>query len=395
VHKESFEGVPFRYRVPYFNERMIEGENTIGAPTVMFYENDLDLFFDEELDWMSDAELYHRLRQAHGEPLVIPDTLVAVRQLPAQETDIDATDERRAREIIYSVGKHHLDRGPTEPPAPASAPISRTDSVKLQLLNPVVPRVVRAVGRLHDAVARLENYRLGIVWNEDELTRLANRYRADKGTRKTYGWDGDRHCYTPVYHRYLADLRHEPIALLEIGIGDGRSIAIWRDYFRSARIYALDVHDYSHLDDERVTTIVADQSDRRDLRRAMETIGRELDVIIDDGGHYMNQQQISLGFLFPYVRSGGLHVIEDLNTSYWPYRGFTAVYDDQPIDVNFDRTNTTLALVRGFQATGTVESEYLTESERAYLDEHIAECALYDTAETSSGPSHLAVFKKS
>jgi len=397
VHKESFDGTPYRYQVPYFNEEIIEGENTIGAPTVMFYENGLDIFFDEALIWMNDAELYYRLRQSHGEPLVIPDTLIAIRQRrPEQTTHTEAADECRVREFAHIAGKHGLDsdRTPTMPAAPPSARQTRAGSLELRLLNPVVPRLLRGIEGLRGAVARLENYRLGLVENEDELTRLANRYGADKGTRKTYEWEGDRHRYTPVYHRYLAELRGDPIALLEIGIGGGQSISMWRDYFRSAHIYAVDVDDYSHLDGERVTTIVADQSDRRDLGRAMETIGRELDVIIDDGGHYMNQQQISLGFLFPHVRPGGLYAIEDLNTSYWPYRGFTAVYGDQPIDVNLDRTNTTLGLVRRFQETGTVESEYLTEQEREYLDGHIADCALFDTAETRSGPSHLAVFRK-
>jgi glycosyltransferase involved in cell wall biosynthesis len=396
VHKESFDGTPSRYQVPYFSERIIEGENTIGAAAVIFYENGLDMFFDEELIWLNDVDLYYRLRQSHGEPLVIPDTLIAIRHRPEQATHTEATNERHVRELAHVAGKHDLDRdrGPTMPPAPSSLRPSRADSIKVRLLNPVVPQLLRAVAGLHGTVARLENYRLALVENEDVLTRLANRYGADKGTRKKYEWEGDRHRYTPIYHRYLEGLRDDSIALLEIGIGGGQSISIWRDYFRSAHIYAIDVDDYSYLDGERVTTIVADQSDRRDLRRAMETIGRELDVIIDDGGHYMNQQQISLGFLFPYVKSGGLYVIEDLNTSYWPYRGFTAVYGDQPIDVNLDRTNTTLGLVRRFQATGTIESEYLTEQEREYLDGHIADCALFDTAETRSGPSHLAVFRK-
>jgi hypothetical protein len=39
------------------------------------------------------------------------------------------------------------------------------------------------------------------------------------------------------------------------------------------------------------------------------------DIIIDDGGHTMNQQKTSFMTLLPLVRSGGLYVIEDLETS--------------------------------------------------------------------------------
>ena len=41
-----------------------------------------------------------------------------------------------------------------------------------------------------------------------------------------------------------------------------------------------------------------------------------LDIIVDDGGHTMKQQIVSLKTLLPSVRSGGLYIIEDLLTSY-------------------------------------------------------------------------------
>ena len=50
----------------------------------------------------------------------------------------------------------------------------------------------------------------------------------------------------------------------------------------------------------------------------MEEIG-PVDVIIDDGGHTMNQQKTSFKVLFPYLKSDGVYIIEDLHTSYWRY----------------------------------------------------------------------------
>jgi len=40
------------------------------------------------------------------------------------------------------------------------------------------------------------------------------------------------------------------------------------------------------------------------------------DIIIDDGGHTMNQQKTSFLNLLSLVRPGGIYVIEDLETSY-------------------------------------------------------------------------------
>jgi glycosyltransferase involved in cell wall biosynthesis len=392
VHTESFEGVRYRYQVPYYGARMLEEGNTIGAPAVMFYKNGLDIFFDENLIWMNDAELYYRLHQLGGEPLVIPDTLVVIREWPEQVTHTDATAGLRARELEYSAAKHRLVE--PEPSGFRRPPITRGESIKLRVLNGFVPGLLQAATRFQQAAARIDDHRLGIALNEDPLTRIANRLGTDKGTRKRYAWEGDRHRYTPIYNSYFESLRDEPIALLEIGVGGGQSVAMWLEYFSAAHIYAVDVLDYTHLNGDRVTTIMADQSDRRALRQAMNTIAREIDIVIDDGGHYMNQQQISLGYLFRGLAPGGIYAIEDLHTSYWPYRGYTSVYDDQPIDVNLARTNTTLGMVRTYVETKRIVSEYLSRDEIEYLDSNIDECVLYDTGANRYGPNHVAIFRK-
>ncbi len=41
------------------------------------------------------------------------------------------------------------------------------------------------------------------------------------------------------------------------------------------------------------------------------------DIILDDGGHTMKQQITSFKILYPFVKKGGIYIIEDLHTSYW------------------------------------------------------------------------------
>ena len=43
-------------------------------------------------------------------------------------------------------------------------------------------------------------------------------------------------------------------------------------------------------------------------------VGGDFDMIIDDGGHTMEQMQISLNYLWDQVKPGGLYVIEDLHS---------------------------------------------------------------------------------
>ena len=43
----------------------------------------------------------------------------------------------------------------------------------------------------------------------------------------------------------------------------------------------------------------------------------EIDILIDDGGHTMNQITTSFIELFDHVKEDGVYAIEDLHTSYW------------------------------------------------------------------------------
>jgi len=62
------------------------------------------------------------------------------------------------------------------------------------------------------------------------------------------------------------------------------------------------------------------QSNVDDLQRFLSEYGGDFDMIIDDGGHSMEQMQTSLNYLWNSVKSGGLYVIEDLHScsNQWP-----------------------------------------------------------------------------
>ncbi len=43
-----------------------------------------------------------------------------------------------------------------------------------------------------------------------------------------------------------------------------------------------------------------------------------VDVVLDDGSHIATLQRISFEALFPMLPDGGLYIIEDTHTAYWP-----------------------------------------------------------------------------
>jgi hypothetical protein len=193
------------------------------------------------------------------------------------------------------------------------------------------------------------------------------------------------HNYTELYERLFFPWQDEPIKILEIGVASGGSLKMWQAYFPRARIFAIDILPKSEFDNERVKTLVADQAKRDQLQRAIDVAGGDIHILIDDGGHSMEQQQVSLAFLFNHLRPGGYYVIEDVHTSLpelW-----------QGYGVERDGANTTLRMLENFVrgSKPSIRSKYMRPGEMAYLDEHI------DSVTISHRPqsrSIMAVLKK-
>jgi hypothetical protein len=130
------------------------------------------------------------------------------------------------------------------------------------------------------------------------------------------------HNYTEVYARYFAPLKEKSIKFLEIGIDKGQSVKMWEEYFTNADLHFMDITfqnvEYSS---NRSPYHLCNQESPQELQSFIETTGGDFDLILDDGGHTMNQQITSFAILFPHVKSGGMYIIEDLHTSYWSTHG--------------------------------------------------------------------------
>lgn len=150
------------------------------------------------------------------------------------------------------------------------------------------------------------------------MDELAIRF--DPGN--TSGKSSKVHNYVEAYANYFHHRRNEPIKLLEIGIHKGHSVQLWENYFPQGDLHFMDIRfDDIEYHSKRSHYYLADQANVDDLNRVIHETGGCFDVIIDDGGHWMNQQITSFIHLFPHVKSGGLYIIEDLHTSYWQGHG--------------------------------------------------------------------------
>jgi len=133
-----------------------------------------------------------------------------------------------------------------------------------------------------------------------------------------------RHRYTPHYQHHLR--RRKVRRVLEMGIGGyenprrgGSSLKMWQWYFPRATVVGLDLHPKA-VEGKRICVYQGDQTDPGIL----EQISREhgpFDFIVDDGSHVNEHVLESFEYLWPHLAVGGVYVIEDLETAYYPNYG--------------------------------------------------------------------------
>lgn len=149
--------------------------------------------------------------------------------------------------------------------------------------------------------------------SKNPLVQIAIQYNSTKIT--------DPECahYCDLYWKYFKYLKDEPIRVLEIGVKDGDSLLMWRDFFENGKIYGLEINEdpLKDFSASRTKIIFGDQTDTGLLNEISDNYG-PFNIILDDASHVCEHQKISFNYLFKSgLKYGGIYVVEDLGTSYW------------------------------------------------------------------------------
>jgi len=133
-----------------------------------------------------------------------------------------------------------------------------------------------------------------------------------------YGTDKLNHGYIPFYEKHLPK---EPKRILEIGVKEGRSLAMWAEYFPNTEVHGLDLFSESgkqttydllwqnglmNFEESRVFHL--HQGNQCDYLILEQLRKYDFDVIIDDGSHNSRDQMMTFFGLF----NGKHYFIEDL-----------------------------------------------------------------------------------
>ena len=187
----------------------------------------------------------------------------------------------------------------------------------------------------------------------------------------------DKH-HSHNYFKLIYDDLFEPIQnnvekFVEVGIDKGGSLELWRDYFKNATVYGLDINIGVNINPERIELKQLDQSNIEHLKEFAQE-HTEIDVIMDDGSHKMYDQQITLATLFKSLKPGGIYVLEDLHTSLeviMPEKNWCGWGDPNK--------TITLNMLNNWINTGKIESDYLTQEDKEYLNNNIKSISIHQS----------------
>lgn len=146
----------------------------------------------------------------------------------------------------------------------------------------------------------------------DSLDHLAIKYGSDKSSQS--------HNYCPFYEKHLPK---NPKRILEIGVKEGKSLAMWCEYFPDAMVHGLDLFIENNIDSVGEFIELSGhnvgvnfnyqlhQGNQCDHLILEQLRKYDFDVIIDDGSHNARDQMITFFGLF----NGKHYFIEDLHAS--------------------------------------------------------------------------------
>ena len=174
-------------------------------------------------------------------------------------------------------------------------------------------------------IINLDNFvdRHGLNETKD-LGKLFDFFNSDKGNQfeNQYAHPSKRtsskikgHGYSIFYQKYFENLRSNNLKILEVGSFHGNASAALYFYFKKSKLFAADIYpDLFRYRSNRIENFYVNSSDENSIQKnIIDKFSDNFDIIIEDAGHSLKDQIISLFMLFKKLNSGGLFIIEELD----------------------------------------------------------------------------------
>lgn len=162
------------------------------------------------------------------------------------------------------------------------------------------------------------------------LAEIYTKCGTDKGeTGHHYG-----NFYEPYFEKFKGKT---DLAILELGVWTGDSVAAHDEYFEHANIWAIDINPSrcgNRFQGKPNIHIV--RGDSNNVAYFKELFGDlKFDIILDDASHLVKDQMNNLYNFRQFLKPDGIFILEDLHTSFDP--GFGCTYEDSPLRFLIDQ----------------------------------------------------------
>lgn len=159
--------------------------------------------------------------------------------------------------------------------------------------------------------------------NKTLLCEIGKKYDSDKSSQRSNVTD-HRHChpYTLFYDGIFKNRKNEKLDIAELGILDGASLRMWQEYFPISNIYGFEyntdlINNFKkYYNNERIILSQIDVTNKDSIQTAFKNINVMYDIIIEDTTHQFNDQIKVIENVYPYLKPGGLLIVEDIFKHY-------------------------------------------------------------------------------
>ena len=123
--------------------------------------------------------------------------------------------------------------------------------------------------------------------------------------------------YFPTYANLLKEYRGQRCTLIEIGVKDGGSLFMWKEWLgERARIIGIDINPVvKQFENDGFEIYIGDQADEDFLKKCFNEIG-SYDILIDDGGHKLHQQLVTIQVALMFLNKKASILVEDTEVSF-------------------------------------------------------------------------------
>ena len=201
-------------------------------------------------------------------------------------------------------------------------------------------------------------------FNSDKGEKYINQYQKPIKQNKELI---QGHSYHSFYEKFFFDKKNDKINLLEIGSFKGNAAAAFFFYFPNSSIISGDIFpDLFRYRSERIKSFYLDNSKISQLEEKILNYDHKFDIIIEDAGHYLKDQIISLFVLFKSLKSNGVFVVEELE--------FPNVREDMNPNKEKPSLKDILELINYKK---NFSSEYVTKNQKEYFLENFKSIEIF------------------